>query len=143
MPHDSLDPVYRPAPPLTPPVYVTRRPTNILPPVTVSPSGSQTLLATLVADERFSTLVAAVTAANITQVTFVEYDDDNQIISSWSQETVDSIAPATIFAPTNEAFAKIDNATLATLLADPVALSATLLRHIIPGKSVRIPEGEY
>ena len=82
MPHDSLDPVYRPAPPLTPPVYVTRRPTNILPPVTVSPSGSQTLLATLVADERFSTLVAAVTAANITQVTFVEYDDDNQIISS-------------------------------------------------------------
>ena len=59
-------------------------------------------------------------------------------------ETVDAIAHATIFAQTNAAFSKIDNATLATLLvlADPVALGATLLRHIIPGKAVRIPEGE-
>lgn len=69
--------------------------------------------------------MAAVTAANITQ------------------ETVDSLAPVTIFAPTNAAFAKIDNSTLTTLLADPVALSATLLRHIVPGKAVRIPEGTY
>ena len=66
-PHSGV-PDYRPLTPLTPPVYVTRRPSSLLPPVTVSPSGSQPLLATLVADERFSTLVAAVTAANITQV---------------------------------------------------------------------------
>jgi len=91
--------------------------------VTVSPSGDQPVLNTLIADERFSTLVAAVTAANITQ------------------DTIDSIAPVTIFAPTNAAFAKIDNETLTTLLADQVALTATLLRHVVPGKAVRIPEG--
>jgi len=96
---------------------------GVIPTVTISPTGSSTVLQTLINDERFSTLVAAVTAANITQ------------------ETVDSLAPVTIFAPTNAAFAKIDNSTLTTLLADPVALSATLLRHIVPGKAVRIPEG--
>ena len=77
---------YNPVPPyrpLTPPL--TPRP--LTPVVTVSPTGSAPLLATLAADpDRFSTLVAAVTAANITQ------------------DTVDTIAPATIFAPTNAAF---------------------------------------
>jgi len=111
-----------------PPIhYVPRKPgrpgVGVIPTVTISPTGSSTVLQTLINDERFSTLVAAVTAANITQ------------------ETVDSLAPVTIFAPTNAAFAKIDNSTLTTLLADPVALSATLLRHIVPGKAVRIPEG--
>merc|ERR1711923_217321 len=96
---------------------------GVIPTVTISPTGSSTVLQTLISDDRFSTLVAAVTAANITQ------------------ETIDSIAPVTIFAPTNAAFAKIDNSTLTTLLADPVALNATLLRHIVPGKAVRIPEG--
>ena len=80
---------YNPVPPyrpLTPPL--TPRP--LTPVVTVSPTGSAPLLATLAADpDRFSTLVAAVTAANITQ------------------DTVDTIAPATIFAPTNAAFAKV------------------------------------
>merc|ERR1712227_519135 len=92
---------------------------GIIPTVTISPTGSSTVLQTLISDDRFSTLVAAVTAANITQ------------------ETIDSIAPVTIFAPTNAAFAKIDNSTLTTLLADPVALNATLLRHIVPGNAVR------
>ena len=113
-----------------PPIhYVPRKPgrpgVGVIPTVTISPTGSSTVLQTLINDERFSTLVAAVTAANITQ------------------ETVDSLAPVTIFAPTNAAFAKIDNSTLTTLLADPVALSATLLRHIVPGKAVRIPEGTH
>ena len=113
-----------------PPIhYVPRKPgrpgVGVIPTVTISPTGSSTVLQTLISDERFSTLVAAVTAANITQ------------------ETIDSIAPVTIFAPTNAAFAKIDNSTLTTLLADPVALNATLLRHIVPGKAVRIPEGKH
>ena len=84
---------YNPVPPyrpLTPPL--TPRP--LTPVVTVSPTGSAPLLATLAADpDRFSTLVAAVTAANITQ------------------DTVDTIAPATIFAPTNAAFAKVKQYT--------------------------------
>ena len=67
--------------------------------------------------------MAAVTAANI------------------SAATVEEIAPVTIFAPTNSAFAKIDNDTLTALLADPEALTQTLFRHIVPGKSVSLPDG--
>ena len=48
-----------------------------------------------------STLVAAVTAAKLV-------------------DTLNGPGPFTIFAPTNEAFAKIPKATLDTLLADPV-----------------------
>merc|ERR1711963_185128 len=39
----------------------------------------------------------------------------------------------TIFAPTNEAFAKVPENTLNSLLADKEALSAVLLRHVAPG----------
>ena len=68
--------------------------------------------------------MAAVTAANI------------------SAATVEEIAPVTIFAPTNSAFAKIDNDTLTALLADQEALTQTLFRHIVPGKSVSLPDGK-
>ena len=36
------------------------------------------------------------------------------------------MAPFTVFAPTNSAFAKIDNATLTSLLADPESLQTGL-----------------
>ena len=39
----------------------------------------------------------------------------------------------TIFAPTNEAFAKIPSEALEGLLADKEALTAVLLRHALPG----------
>jgi len=68
---------------------------------------------TLIADERFSTLVTAATAAGIVDVL----------------RTKD----LTIFAPTNEAFAKIPSEALEGLLADKEALTAVLLRHALPG----------
>jgi len=41
--------------------------------------------------------------------------------------------PFTVFAPTNEAFAKIPAATLNALLADKNALTQVLLYHVVPG----------
>jgi uncharacterized surface protein with fasciclin (FAS1) repeats len=41
--------------------------------------------------------------------------------------------PYVVFAPTNEAFAKLDPATLATLKSDPVVLLPTLFYHIVLG----------
>ena len=117
--HPSVDPTYRPS------LIPTRRTYNTVKPVTVSPSGSGTLVTTLVADEQFSSLVAALQAANITE------------------ETLADLAPLTLFAPTNEAFAKIDNETLNGLLTseDKSGLTNILLRHVVPGQAVRLPEG--
>ena len=42
--------------------------------------------------------------------------------------------PFTVFAPTDEAFAKIDPATLQSLLNDPAALRQILLYHVVPGE---------
>ena len=42
--------------------------------------------------------------------------------------------PFTVFAPTDEAFAKIDPATLQSLLNDPSALRQILLYHVVPGE---------
>ena len=42
--------------------------------------------------------------------------------------------PFTVFAPTDEAFAKIDTATLQSLLNDPAALRQILLYHVVPGE---------
>jgi len=71
------------------------------------------LVDTLIADERFSTLVTAATAAGIVDIL----------------RTKD----LTIFAPTNDAFAKIPSEALNGLLADKEALTAVLLRHALPG----------
>ncbi len=66
-----------------------------------------------------STLVAAVQAAGLV-------------------DTLNGAGPFTIFAPTNDAFAKIDPATLKTLLADPTGdLTKILTFHVIPGKALK------
>merc|ERR1711988_802763 len=85
---------------------------------------SKSVFNSLVSDSRFSTLVAAVTAAGLTE------------------EAISNLGPLTIFAPTNEAFAKIPSETLTGLLADVPALTEILLRHVIPGKSVKLYKGE-
>ena len=65
-----------------------------------------------------ATLVAAVTAAKL-------------------GDTLNGPGPFTIFAPTNEAFAKIPKATLDGLLADPTGdLTKILTYHVIAGKSL-------
>lgn len=65
-----------------------------------------------------STLVAAVTAAEL-------------------GDTLNGPGPFTIFAPSNEAFAKIPKATLDSLLADPTGdLTKILTYHVIAGKQL-------
>merc|ERR1711963_299998 len=59
---------------------------------------------------QFSTLFAAVLAA-----------------------TLAGDGPFTVFAPTNDAFAKVDPATLNRLLADPAALAQVLTYHVVSG----------
>merc|ERR1712079_401967 len=77
------------------------------------PIPEKDLVDTLIADERFSTLVTAASAAGIVDVL----------------RTTD----LTIFAPTNDAFAKIPSDALQGLLADKEALTPVLLRHALPG----------
>ena len=80
--------------------------------VMLIPAGD--LVDVLAADPRFSTLVTAVTAADLIN-------------------TVKEAPAFTIFAPTNDAFAKVPEATLQGLLADKEALTGVLLRHVVPG----------
>ena len=63
----------------------------------------------------FGTLVAAVQAAGLV-------------------ETLQGDGPFTVFAPTDEAFAKIPKADLDALLADKEKLAAVLTYHVVPGK---------
>jgi uncharacterized surface protein with fasciclin (FAS1) repeats len=49
-------------------------------------------------------------------------------------EVLSSEGPFTVFAPTDEAFAKLPAGTLEALLADKEALKAVLTYHVIPGK---------
>jgi len=65
-------------------------------------------------DQRFSTLLSAVVEAGLV-------------------ETLSTGGPFTVFAPTNDAFAKIPAEDLEALLADKEALTRVLLRHVVPG----------
>ena len=89
----------------------------ILPPPAVTDS-TQTIVDIALADENFSTLVAALTAADL--------------VTTLSDET----ATFTVFAPTNAAFDKIADAALADLLADTDALTDVLLKHVISGATI-------
>ena len=63
----------------------------------------------------FNTLVTAVKAAGLV-------------------ETLKGPGPFTVFAPTDEAFAKIPKAQLDALLKDKAALTKVLTYHVVPGK---------
>merc|ERR1711936_188544 len=78
-----------------------------------------------IATPQLSTLLAAVKAAGLV-------------------DTLAGDGPFTVFAPTNDAFAKIPEETLNGLLADKDALTAVLLRHVVPGaalKAKEVPKG--
>lgn len=85
---------------------------KVLMPVS-SADGSQTIAALAGATDSLSTLVSALTAANL--------------VDTLSDED----ATFTVFAPTNDAFDKIPDDTLAGLLADTDALSDVLLQHVV------------
>ena len=70
---------------------------------------------TAVAAGLFKTLVAAVTAASLVN-------------------TLKSKGPFTVFAPNDEAFAKLPKGTVEGLLKDIPRLTAVLTYHVVPGK---------
>ena len=70
---------------------------------------------TAVAAGNFKTLAAALQAAGLV-------------------ETLKGKGPFTVFAPTDEAFAKIPKADLDALLKDKAKLTAVLTYHVVPGK---------
>merc|ERR1711892_45223 len=82
----------------------------------------RSVLETLTGDDQFSTLVAAVKIA---------FEDPAAVLAS--------VAPLTLFAPTNDVFAAVPEDTLNGLLADPEALKTVLLRHIVANNVVGLP----
>ena len=50
------------------------------------------------------------------------------------QQTLTAEGPFTVFAPTDEAFAKLPEGTLDALLKDPDSLKNVLLYHVVEGK---------
>ncbi len=70
---------------------------------------------TAVAAGSFKTLATALTAAGLI-------------------DTLKGPGPFTVFAPTDEAFAKVPKADLDALLADKAKLKAVLTYHVLPGK---------
>jgi uncharacterized surface protein with fasciclin (FAS1) repeats len=70
---------------------------------------------TAVAAGSFKTLAAALQAAGLV-------------------DTLKGKGPFTVFAPTDEAFAKIPKADLDALLKDKARLTAVLTYHVVPGK---------
>jgi uncharacterized surface protein with fasciclin (FAS1) repeats len=70
---------------------------------------------TAVSAGNFKTLAAALTAAGLVS-------------------TLKGPGPFTVFAPTDEAFAKIPKAQLDALLADKAKLTAVLTYHVVAGK---------
>lgn len=84
-------------------------------PSQVSAQAPGTIVEVAVAAGNFKTLVAAVQAAGLVDV-------------------LNGAGPFTVFAPTDEAFARIPEAQLQALLADPAALTAVLTYHVVPGR---------
>ncbi len=80
-----------------------------------APAAAKDIVATAIGAGQFKTLVAAVQAAGLV-------------------EALQGKGPFTVFAPTDEAFAKLPAGTVEGLLKDPKALSNILLYHVVPGE---------
>ncbi len=78
-------------------------------------SASKNIVETAVGAGNFTTLVAAVQAAGLV-------------------DTLSGEGPFTVFAPTDEAFAKIPAADLEAILADTDLLTSILTYHVVAGK---------
>jgi uncharacterized surface protein with fasciclin (FAS1) repeats len=76
---------------------------------------SADIVATAQAAGDFNTLLAAAEAAGLV-------------------DTLKSDGPFTVFAPTDEAFAKLPEGTIDSLLANPEQLRQVLLYHVVPGR---------
>ncbi|GBO52040.1 hypothetical protein APA_4345 [Pseudanabaena sp. lw0831] len=74
-----------------------------------------TIVDIAVSNESFSTLVTAVSAASLV-------------------EALQSSGPFTVFAPTNDAFAKLPDGTITTLVQNIPQLARILIFHVVSGK---------
>jgi uncharacterized surface protein with fasciclin (FAS1) repeats len=85
---------------------------------------AQTIVDVAAGNSQFSTLVTAVKAAGLV-------------------ETLSGKGPFTVFAPTNDAFAKLPAGTVEGLLKDPAKLRAILTYHVLPGavKAAEVKSG--
>ena len=81
----------------------------------VSAGGHKDIVDTAVEAGKFTTLAKALQAAGLV-------------------ETLKGAGPYTVFAPTDEAFAKLPAGTVEALLQDPDKLRAVLLYHVVAGK---------
>ena len=81
---------------------------------TLAPVWAADIVDTAVAAGNFNTLATALTAAGLV-------------------DTLKGPGPFTVFAPTDEAFAKIPKAKLDALLKDKAKLTAVLTYHVVPG----------
>ena len=81
----------------------------------LAPAWAADIVDTAVKAGSFKTLATALTAAGLV-------------------DTLKGPGPITVFAPTDEAFAKIPKAQLDALLKDKAKLTAVLTYHVVPGK---------
>jgi uncharacterized surface protein with fasciclin (FAS1) repeats len=81
----------------------------------MAPGASEDVVDTAVGAGDFKTLVKALTAADLVT-------------------TLKGKGPFTVFAPTDEAFAKLPPGALDALLADKTKLTKVLTYHVVPGK---------
>ena len=81
----------------------------------VAPAWAADVVDTAVAAGNFKTLATALKEAGLV-------------------DTLKGKGPFTVFAPTDEAFAKIPKADLDALLKDKAKLTAVLTYHVVPGK---------
>lgn len=88
---------------------------HVIDSVLLPPAAELDIVDTAVAAGRFSTLVAAVEAAGLV-------------------DALRGDGPFTVFAPNDEAFAKLPAGTVEALLADPDALAQILLYHVVSGE---------
>ena len=84
----------------------------------MSSASAKDIVDTAVAAGNFKTLAAALQTAGLV-------------------ETLKGKGPFTVFAPTDEAFAKIPKDQLNALLADQKKLTAVLTYHVVPAKPSR------
>ena len=82
---------------------------------TLGSAHAKDIVDTAVAAGSFKTLATALQAAGLV-------------------DTLKGKGPFTVFAPTDEAFAKVPKADLDALLADKAKLTAVLTYHVVPGK---------
>jgi transforming growth factor-beta-induced protein len=87
---------------------------HVIDTVILPPTEAPSIVEIAVEDGRFSTLVAALQAADLVG-------------------TLEGEGPYTVFAPTDDAFAKLPEGTVDALLNDIPTLRSILLYHVVPG----------